>query len=191
MPRFKVALGHSLMLDSGAFARGDKGRPLPRLVKEGEMVPDGVLSPNEIENKLRQGSIVKVHVRTEEQAEAGPADVSGGVVPAPKVRPTETDDSDQSSLEVDKAASIHSPGETPEDSGSGDGGTIRVPDGRQRESVWDKNPEGLRDKDLDTLKLMILEVDPNFEGIDDISDAETAISILSEDYDPNRDPNAE
>lgn len=170
MPTYRVAKGHSIMLPP----KHDLPTAVGTLLKEGNVIPDGLFSKAEIDRKIRDGYVV-AHGMPDREPEAS------GTVPGRSLG--------QDPLDADSAPTI-SDG-TLSSSSSGPN-SIRTsvaekeanpvsPEVTNDPTPWVLNPAGLMDKDLDELRVMILERDPDFDT-DSVGTVEEAIEFLSQDF---------
>lgn len=136
------------------------------IYKEGQVIPKGVLSPEQIKEHLRSGFLRTVSSTVdrlptlEEIMKAGYGEDSAKKLQA----------------ELAQKEAEDAPGMQPESALSPEGKPIPVHFGK-----WDLDPEKLQGLDLDQLNVMVLERDPSIEEFQTV---EEAIEWLSQDFAP-------
>lgn len=156
MPQYRVAKGKSVMLPNSR----EVGRYGNRVVREGEILPDGAFDEKRIKNKLERGVIVRVGGEHDIPVKESPVIHTGEIL------------GDDDPLKV-----------TSRDKGEGEGEGQTV---GKTTGVWSFDPRTLQDKDLYELHVMIIEKDDTVD-LDTIQDKEEAIDFLSQDFSPENE----
>lgn len=169
--QYKVAKGRSIMLPpTSTLPAAECG-----MLKEGQIIPDGLLTKNEIGAKLRDGFIVEASVVQTAPAEEKPL---GGTIPSSdqsEGNAAKTGSADRQPIEVQQQnGAVQTQVQTSENK----------PDPEQVKSPWTLDPRGLQGVDLEELQVMIIErhADENFDVEQACPTAEAAISFLSQDF---------
>lgn len=163
MAKYRVASGHSILVDVKSRVSGDvRGRDLDRIMS-GQEIPDGLLTPQEIKNKVANGVIVPIG------GEAVQQEALGGTVPG------EIDLSENEGKVV-----------LTEDNGDVKTETIskREPENnavKQAPSPWTLNPDDLSGKSLDELQVMVLERDEDI-NVKEFESVEEIVAFMTQDF---------
>lgn len=164
MAKYKVAPGQCILLDVKQTISNEVRKQDINRLMAGEMIPDGLLTPREIKNKLADGCIVAVGGEAVEQGPLG-GTVPGEVDMSEKETPVVVDDSQPT-----KVATLKKP----------------QPEVKQDATPWTLDPSTLEGKDLDELLVMIAERDEDFE-VEAIESVSEAIEFLSQDFETDED----
>lgn len=179
---YRVAPGKSIMLPP----KHDLPTAVGSLLKAGEIIPDGLFDKREIDKKIQDGYVVA------EGAAPVEATAPGGTVPGrsmteeaidAKDAPSTGDNAGGTSASSGQQGGVQQSVTKPDESVKTQEASNEQPEVTQDPTPWTFDPASLAGKDLDELRVMILEHEADFDP-ETIGTIDEAVEYLSQDFKP-------